>query len=101
MDQNLTPEEKKKIYDELFDIFFIQLKMKKLNVEEGHKIASYILDNFDPIDKKKDFLNFLEKLCEKWSLFNNYFLNKKGTTTQEQDKKKIEEITAKINQFIN
>ncbi|MBI5122656.1 hypothetical protein HZA75_02235 [Candidatus Roizmanbacteria bacterium] len=101
MDQNLSAEEKKKIYDELFDVFFIQLKTKKLAVEEGRKIAGYILDNFNPVDKKNDFLNFLEKLCEKWPLFNNYFLNKKGKSAQEQDKKKIEEITAKINKFIN
>jgi len=101
MDQNLTLEEKKKIYDELFDVFFIQLKTKKLSVEEGRKIAGYILDNFEPINKKKEFFDFLENLCKQWSLFNNYFLSKKGVTTQEQDKKKIEEITAKINQFIN
>jgi hypothetical protein len=101
MDQSLTPEEKKKIYDDLFDVFFIELKIKKLEVEEGRKIAEYILDNLETIEKKIDLITFLEKIYKKWPLFNNYFLKKKGELIQTDDKEKIKEISNKLNQFIN
>ncbi len=43
MDQNLTPEEKKKIYEDLFDITFEELKSKKLTVEDGQILAGFVL----------------------------------------------------------
>lgn len=101
MDQDFTSEEKKKIYDELFDTFFVDLKSGKLDVEEGRIISGYILDNCESIIKKKDFLNFLEKLCQKWSLFNGYLLRKKEELAQTGDKEKIKEITDKLHSFVN
>lgn len=101
MDQNLTPEEKKKIYEDLFDITFEQLKSKKLSVEDGQILAGFMLDNMEILKNKGELLTFLEKLNNKWSFFNNYYLKNKGEKTLKEDKKKIEEITAKLNQFLN
>lgn len=101
MDQNLTPEEKKKIYEDLFDISFDQLKSKKMTVEEGQNVAGFILDYMEMLKNKKDFLILLEKLAKKWSFFNNYYLKNKGEKTLKEDKTKIEELTKKLNSFIN
>ncbi|MBW7960258.1 hypothetical protein H3C65_02065 [Patescibacteria group bacterium] len=101
MDNALTPKEKKKIYEDLFDLSFYQLKIKKITVDEGQEIASDILDNVENLKNREDFLVFLEKLAKKWAFFSNYFLKNKGEKEVEKDKEKIEELTKKLNSFIN
>ncbi|MFH0979511.1 MAG: hypothetical protein V1803_01025 [Candidatus Roizmanbacteria bacterium] len=101
MDQNLSPAEKKKIYEDLFDITFEQLKSKKLSVEEGQILAGFMLDNMESLKNKEELFIFLEKLAKKWSFFNNYFMENKGEKTLKEDKTKIEELTKKLNSFIN
>jgi len=101
MDKDLTPAEKKKIYDELFRITFEQLKSKKLSIEEGQELAEFVLDNMELVKKKQDLLIFLEKLGRKWPFFNNYYLKNKGKHVIQEDERKIEEITAKLHNFIN
>lgn len=101
MDQNLTPEEKKKIYEDLFDITFEELKSKKLSVEDGQILAEFVLDNMATLKNRGELLIFLEKLSKKWSFFNNYYLKNKGEKTLKEDKRKIEELTNKLSSFIN
>lgn len=101
MDQNLTVEEKKKIYEDLFDITFEQLKSKKLSVERGQVLAGFVLDNMESLKNREGLLAFLEELSKKWSFFNNYFMKNKGEKTLKEDKTKIEELTKKLNSFIN
>jgi len=101
MNQNLTQEEKKKIYEDLFDISFDQLKTKKITVEEGQKVAGFILDNVESFNGLDDYFVFLEKLAKKWSFFNNFYLKNKGEKAAQKDKEKIEELTKKLNSFIN
>ena len=101
MDQNLSAGEKKKIYEHLFDITFEELKSKKLSVEEGQILAGFMLDNMEILKNKGELLIFLEKLSKKWLFFNNYYLKNKGEKTLKEDKTKIEELTKKLNSFIN
>lgn len=101
MDQNLSAEEKKKIYEDLFDITFEELKSKKLTIEEGQILAGFVLDNIATLKNKGELLIFLEKLSKKWSFFNNYHLKNKGEKTLKEDKNKIEELTKKLSSFIN
>ncbi|MEK7633844.1 MAG: hypothetical protein AAB437_03305 [Patescibacteria group bacterium] len=101
MDQNLSAEEKKKIYEDLFDITFEQLKSKKISLNEGQKIAGFVLDNMEGIIRKKEYIVFLEKLAKNWAIYNPYYLKNKSEKTKLEDEKKISELTSKLKQLIN
>ena len=42
VDQNLTPNEKNNIYDELYAIVYNQLKDNQINFEDGKEIADLV-----------------------------------------------------------
>jgi len=69
VDQNLTPNEKNNIYDELYAIVYNQLKDNQINFEEGKEIADLVLTNLEKILTKKQLIDFLETLVKKWSFF--------------------------------
>jgi len=101
MDEKLTPEEKKKIYSDLFKLTFQQLEAKKLSVEEVQNLAEYVINNMIFIRSRQQMLFFLENLGILWKFFNDYLLTYKKEELARQDKIKINEISKKIFTLIN
>jgi len=101
VDQNLTPNEKNNIYDELYAIVYNQLKDNVINFEDGKEIADLVLTNLEKILTKKQLIDFLETLVKKWSFFSSVLIKKKYELEQLMDEKQIAEITQRLNKFLN
>jgi hypothetical protein len=100
MNNALTEEERKKVYDDLADLMIGALEREELSVPEMKKSAAFILDTLDTIKDEDQLIVFLRSLGEKWKSYAIEATKYEGKKQQYADETKIKEIQGRLSQFI-
>lgn len=103
MDQNSTPEEKKKdLINKITGILIDEMYQKKVNHELGQEIAAYILNQSKNIKDDKTLSDFLQQLSEKYSIFKLYYVNRSlENQIKVTDEEKITNIKEQLSKLAN
>jgi len=103
MDQNLTPEEKKKnSINKITEILIDEMSKKNVNQELGQEMATYILNQSKKIKDDKTLNDFLKQLAEKYSIFKLYHVNMTlENQIKKTDEEKITDIKEQLSKLAN
>ena len=101
MDQTITEDLRKKIYDDLAELMIVALERQELDIPEMKKSASFILGTLDAIKTEDELIEFLKTLGEKWRAYGVELSRYQGQKVQQADTQKIQEIQGRLSQFIN
>lgn len=103
MDQNLTPEEKKKdLINKITGILIDEMSKKNVNQDLGQEIATYILNQSKNIKDDKTLNDFLQQLSEKYSIFKLYHVNRSlENQIKVTDEEKITNIKEQLSKLAN
>lgn len=88
-------EFREKVYKDLWDVTRHALEKDELTIEEGGKIADFILEHLDTIETEPELLSFLRKLAEQWSIFSNVYLL---IQSEIQNEAKMESLKVQLHQ---
>jgi uncharacterized protein YbcV (DUF1398 family) len=74
------------------DVMIQALENAEISVEDSERSADFILNKFDKVTSKDQFISFLEELSNAWPAYKNLYLKEKGGETVVEDQTKIAEI---------
>ena len=68
--------------------------------QESREISRFIMGKLDDVETKEEMMQFLHDLATKWTKYNPFYVQMKYENEKDKDKEKMDEIKAKLNQFI-
>ncbi len=96
MDENLTAEEKKKIYDMLFDNYIKGIQLLGLSRSQRKLLSIDILDNIDKAKTFQEIYMFLDSTAKTYNFFGPVLL----TIKEKLYKEKEEKVISKLQDYI-
>jgi len=100
MNNTVTEDDRKKVYDDLADLMIGALEREELSVAEMKQSAAFILGTLDTITDEEQLIVFLRSLGMKWKAYAIEATRYEGKKQQYADEAKIKEIQGRLSQFI-
>jgi len=88
------------LYVKLTDTLLRAVESGSITKEKSKELSSYILLKGGYIRTSNQLTSFLKRLSEKWDQYNPFYVQAKYTSQKVEEQVKIEEIQAKLGQYI-
>jgi|SRR3989344_7639653 len=92
----LNSDYKNKVGKELTIQLAVSLRDGKISNAEMSEIAAFVLEKINNVNTTEELSAFLDELGKKWPLFENLTLMEKKGIMENEDQKKVEELSTLI-----
>jgi hypothetical protein len=99
MDKNLTQEERKKIYNVLFDNYIKGIQLLGLNRSQRKSLSQDILDNIEKAKTFQEIYIFLDSTAKTYNFFGPVLLTLKDRLYKEKEEKVITKLQDYIKSY--
>jgi hypothetical protein len=87
---------KKELQQLLVDTLLNALEEEKITVTEMREASNYILENMESIATPFEYVEFLDKLTQKWNVFNDALKQYKDQMHQDHEKLVMDKLSSFI-----
>ena len=91
---------REKLYVQLVETLLRGVVDDVFTPQESREISRFIMNKLDDVETKEEMIQFLHDLATKWSKYNPFYIQLKYENEKVKEKEKMDEIKAKLNQFI-